>query len=249
MSTAQPKQQRRFALTMQLDLRQTSKRTKGFLKLDDDVSTATASTGMLSDSGSLHGPEGELNFSPTSKQVQFDERRNTSYDNKHLCFEECKELLWHSSLDLKDFKSNTYAIAKDFLRSHPKGEKDSFSYQGTLSSAFDACCQCKDETEVSESVLPPNTENLLNQHMKDLPDLLGLERYLVRKITADKNMRRRMVMDAVLDIQLKSYQASDGFRVQCMEAIREASMEVSRPSRLLATQIAQSHAASAECWC
>jgi hypothetical protein len=189
MSSAQPKQQRGFSLTMQLDLRQTSKYTKGFPKLNDDVSTATDSTGMLSDCGSLDGPEGELNSSPTRKRVQFDERRNTSYDNEELWFEECKELLWHGSLDFKDFKSNTYAIAKDFLRSHPKGEKDPFSYQGTLSSAFDACCQCKDETEVSESVLPPITENLLNRHMKDLPDLLGLERYLVRKITADKIRR------------------------------------------------------------
>jgi hypothetical protein len=250
-TTNQPKQQRRVSLTMQLERRQRTKRTKGVLtKLDDDVSTATTCTEMLSEFGSLHGPTEIIErISPTRKRVQFNESQNTSYDNKQLCFEECQELLWYSNVDFKDFKSSTYAIAKDFLRKHPKGERDPYSYQGILSSTFSACCRCKDERE--GSVVPEPTENLLNRYMKYWTDLVGLERYLVRKINADKNLRRRMVRDAVLNVQLQNNQSPDSSRPwgqQGMEIMRAASMEASRPSRLLAMQIARSHAASAESW-
>lgn len=187
---------------------------------------------------SAHKVEGPIHLPFQScqqrrRQVQFDEGQNVYHSNTVMTKDECQSL-WHSRVDMKNFKQTTRAIAVEIHRSE-KANTAPNSYARVVLAAYAACCRAVCDTNVSP--LDNKEQKNLRKWMQVAVSRTGLDRSSIREIALERHQRRQHIAHVVMEMQ-----ESLVYREDLDQVIRKASEAISRPSRLFAREIAEAQA-------
>jgi hypothetical protein len=126
--------------------------------------------------------------------------------------------LWYTEEDIQHFRYCFREDARTVARSStPK-------YEQAVLRTFLKCYQSPTTKESVDRVLLTDLREFLEDRTK-----IGLERMTSREIFRDKQNRRRMLWNAVADIQLEQEPSTNRAK-----ALRQACEEISRPSRMFA---------------
>lgn len=192
------------------------------------------------------------------KSVRFCEEDNEMYDNVVLTKTQVKDL-WYGPLDYRFFRSMALD-ASQHITATEKRNRAPYSYQRVLERAHAVCSSSSSSAAV---IVEPscchddehNTTTTCAHHVLDATDFvhlqrwlevatsrLGLEKWSIRSIAADKVARRQAVTSTVLG---HLYQHDDDDD-DAQEALRAECERLSRPSRLFSHTLALGLAAALE---
>lgn len=223
---------------------------------DDTTFASTMAVGHLS----LQKPDSSQS---SGKSVRFDLSSNCERcDDASLHRDETLHL-WYSSTDYKEFKKSTLISAKSINESE-KLNLSPFSYQRVVEYTYDVCKQAAamafsgddadepgligDEEVYLKQLLTPDVQSHLERWAADSPSWVGMERWVIRAIGKERSARRYEVVDAVMDMQEGRIQISlhpkEAQSASTQQAMRLASVQISRPSRLFALAVARAQAAA-----
>ena len=165
-----------------------------------------------------------------ASSVKFDFSQNVEYESEPIYDDEAREM-WYVKADYKEFKSSFIALAKQF-QCYDRKISDPQSFKAVLVKAFKAC---GDATEDPRSCRLERADEKALRSWLGKGSRRGIERISVLAIFADKSARRKKISTAVLEAQENAknldYEAK-------AEQIREASVKISRCSRLFAWRLA-----------
>jgi hypothetical protein len=170
--------------------------------------------------------------SSSCKSVCFDMDSSTYYENKQICFGDCKDL-WYTASEMKSFKHHTMVLAKEVQKAEARNRAP-FSYHRVVLRTYEVCMEACSESFAS--FLSADERKHLRRWAEVAPSRLGLEKWAIRPIGRDRSVRRADIVDVVLDIQ-QTVNACD-----LDEIIRQQAETISRPSRLFARYVAQANA-------
>ena len=163
--------------------------------------------------------------------VKFDFSRIVEYEAPEPLYEDELNELFYAKEDYKEFKASFISLAKQF-QSYDRKISDPLSFKAVLIKAFKACDSGSEEPRSCR--LEKADERALRSWLSK-GSRRGVERISVLSILSDKSARRKKISAAVLDTQDSTkdmdYQAA-------AELIRQASVEISLPSRHFACRLA-----------
>jgi hypothetical protein len=236
-----------MVLSLPFSMKKSVKRTSSALlqprrrnsdPIKDDDSTSSTITAHTMDKQRLPLQATTSETVALRKSVRFCEEDNEMYDNVVLTKTQVKDL-WYGPLDYRFFRSMALD-ASQHISATEKRNRAPYSYQRVLERAHAVC---------SAVVVEPTSQNA--HHVLDATDFvhlqrwlevatsrLGLEKWSIRSIAADKVSRRHALTAAVLGRSL--YQCNDD------EALRAECERLSRPSRLFSHTLALGLAAALE---
>uniref|UniRef100_A0A7S3L0C1 Uncharacterized protein n=1 Tax=Amphora coffeiformis TaxID=265554 RepID=A0A7S3L0C1_9STRA len=121
---------------------------------------------------------------------------------------------WYTQAEIKMFKTETVYIAKAIIRATARQE---VSWIQCLQHAYNVFCDHPEEM---------STQAVLTPHTKATASILGLDKWVLRAMAADKAHRRGLLMDRIVTL--------DDPRV-----VAKVSSFLSQPSRQYAAHVAQ----------
>jgi hypothetical protein len=207
---------------------------------DDD---STSSTVLTHPTDKQRQPLQATTSETVRKSVRFCEEDNEMYDNQVMTKTQVKDL-WYGPLDYRFFRSMALD-ASQHITATEKRNRAPYSYQRVLERAHAVCSAVI--VEPTSSLPTAHHQNAT--HVLDATDFLhlqrwlevatsrlGLEKWSIRSIAADKVTRRHALTEAVLG-PLYQHDA---------HALRAECERLSRPSRLFSHTLALGLAAALE---
>ena len=167
----------------------------------------------------------EVKRCPTEprRRIHFCENMNEYYENTQITKEDCPNS-WYSQENLKSFKAETGNLARKVLR-NPTAAQQEWMY--TLLAAYNGLVQATTADDMQDV--------LKNCSLIEIdPCLLGLEKWILRPVVQDKADRRKSLYGFIRACN-RDTMSSPSYRTK---ALRKASRELSRPSRLFAHHVA-----------
>jgi hypothetical protein len=171
------------------------------------------------------------------RRVQFDLSHNISYES-NITPEESRKT-WYRTKDYRIFRACAVDAAQQIM-SFEARNRAPFSYKRVLEQTYVACSSASDETK---QVLSRDECTHLERWMEVASSRVGLEKWSIRSISADKAERRAALTQAVLNLQASS-EMSEQESFDVAEFLRCTCESISRPSRLFARTMAQAQAAA-----
>lgn len=197
---------------------------------DENASFSESSTTTVE--GPTKSPAGRPEESTIKRKVTFCLEPNADVKPNGMFKDEC-EALWFNRAEYKRFRIDTICLAKDICNSEQKN-KSPYSYERVVARAYRACCD--DHADESfDSILTPDERKHLVRWAEVAPGRLGLEKWIVKVLQQDRNLRRAQLAAIVMDLQQRGEKA-EGIASKCALA--------SRPSSLFARLTADAHASS-----
>lgn len=208
---------------------------KGIITIDDDSVASTLSTvSTLPEScKSQDICTTDSDSSSTTRRVVFNEMNNVYYENTKE--EEDYPQRWLKAEEMKECKAQAIFLAREIYKSDQNFMVGHFTYSCVLLNAYQACKN--DAFNLFHKKKAPLTSmerQRLALYVQGHAGRLGLEGLCIRDLAKDKRTRRKAVVQAVLAVQDAD---------NTVKGIRDASMSVSRPSRLFAYELARAQAA------
>ncbi|KAL7568159.1 hypothetical protein ACA910_020854 [Epithemia clementina (nom. ined.)] len=158
--------------------------------------------------------------------------------------EVCSMMLWYTHEDYTRFKEIVISDVQAAMRNHGSHKRSRNDDKGSNDSAVSKIKQAFAVTLESEVLREPPTgvdldpyvkDEMSNIHFHDCLEIVGLERFLSKKICRDKRNRRSHLTHAVLQLQaLFRLSGQNRFDQQQATMIRRASERFSDPSKLMA---------------
>jgi hypothetical protein len=202
----------------------------------DDISLSSTITVDRDTKKELHSEDS----SPGKKRVTFDMKHNKEYNNVNCCKEDYKDL-WYTRLEYRQFKVATYYMAKEIAKSEASN-KAPFSYHRIMTRTYQVCCEAVEERDTS--LLSYHERRHLTRWAEVATSRLGLERWSVKSIQADKSDRRKELVELVMDLQNLPLPEDESMPRD--EFIRQSCERLTRPSRLFARCLAEAQASAAQ---
>eukprot|EP00977_Amphora_coffeiformis_P023864 scaffold14619_cov146-Amphora_coffeaeformis.AAC.4 len=145
------------------------------------------------------------------------------YSNTQIAKEECCNF-WYSQEDIKTFKAATVRLAKKILKFPTKEQQE---WMEDLVAAYEA---------LAKAVTADDMKSILEHCclMAVDPSLVGMEKWLLRPVVHDKLVRHKQLHGFTRAVA-RDTSSSSAHRVK---ALRKASRELSRPSRLFSHHVA-----------
>lgn len=178
----------------------------------------------------LNGTTKRTSFVRKATSVKFDFSKTVEYESPAIYEDEMYDM-FYCRADYKEFKSSFIALAKQF-QSYDRKIADPQSFKAILVKAFKAC---GDATEDPRSCRLEKIDERALRSWLSKGSRRGVERISVLSIFADKSSRRKKISAAVLDAQEN---AKDMDYQAAAEQIRQASVQISLPSRQFAVRLA-----------
>lgn len=201
-------------------------------KVDDESSIGSTLTVERANNTKLHGQASPQIHSKRAS-VRFNLARNVHFDTSPV-FEDDMNDRWFCKADYKQMKENFIDVGRHFQN---LSSSDPRSFKAVLCKAFDACVQAPTEdprTCLLDRIHEDYLRKCLTQDAR-----IGMERASVLSIFCDKSSRRKKLRKAIFGAQEAAAHQSPAERA---ELIREASREITRPSRLFAWRLAYKQA-------
>ena len=172
---------------------------------------------------------------PNTRRVQFNEALNqVHHDNDTPSSDDDNEeessSTWYSDAEMKQFKANTYALAREIYRLEHQLD-NVHAYSNVIAATYNACCRGLDD---DVTPLTATESQQLQKWMQVGTCRLGVERLCIKAVAADRRQRRNGIVDAVMQVQ-----ESLGYRVDCDLVVAKTAAAWSRPSRLFARELAR----------
>jgi hypothetical protein len=201
---------------------------------DDD---STSSTVLTHPTDKQRQPLQATTSETVRKSVRFCEEDNEMYDNQVMTKTQVKDL-WYGPLDYRFFRSMALD-ASQHITATEKRNRAPYSYQRVLERAHAVCSAVIVEPtslNANSNVLDATDFVHLQRWLEVATSRLGLEKWSIRSIAADKVTRRHALTEAVLG-PLYQHDA---------HALRAECERLSRPSRLFSHTLALGLAAALE---
>lgn len=173
------------------------------------------------------------------KRVQFDLAHNVSYES-NITPEESRKT-WYRTKDYRVFRACAIDAAQQIMSVEARNRAP-FSYKRVLERTYTACSCASDE---AKQVLSRDECTHLERWMEVASSRVGLEKWSIRSIAADKAERRAALTQAVLNLQ-STPEMSDRESSDVAEFLRCTCESISRPSRLFARTMAHAQAAAVQ---
>jgi hypothetical protein len=170
------------------------------------------------------------------KQVRFCLAKNESNFNLVQFKEETKET-WYEAADYRLFKNCAFHMAKEITKAEEKNRAP-YSYSRVMTNTYLQCCKADSDFA---NVLTPDEAKHLTRWAEVATSRLGLEKWSIHPIGTDKNYRRSILLDLIMDAQDRPYE-HDSERAAY---IADSCQRVSRPLRLFARTLAEAQATAA----
>ena len=176
---------------------------------------------------------------PKRRRVRFASKdANQYYENHLICQEDLKVECWYTTRDYKRFRQSALEASLQIVQLEERNRAP-FSYRRVLEHTYNACREQTTETTTTASVLPASEFVHLQRWVEVASCRIGLEKWSVRAIAADKSARRKAINEVVRD-----HQGPPTDDDEEEEELRETCMHLSRPSRLFARTMAEATAAA-----
>uniref|UniRef100_A0A7S3L3P2 Uncharacterized protein n=1 Tax=Amphora coffeiformis TaxID=265554 RepID=A0A7S3L3P2_9STRA len=188
--------------------------------LASNSSCSTVSDSSCSSTISRLAREAEKIPTEPRRRVTFCETAIEYHPNANRCTEDC----WYSPEDLKSFKKQTANLARRIVRSPTASQQD---WIDSLVMAYEELVQATTAEDIHDIL---ESGGLVETD----PSLLGLEKWILRPVVHDKTTRRKHLYGFVHACN-RDTTSSQSHRTK---ALRKASRELSRPSRLFAHHVA-----------
>ena len=164
-------------------------------------------------------------------RVRFAEEKNSYFANETVHREECQDF-WYTADDLARFKESIIRTIKT-LHKYEAKNPSSGSVQNVLEATYQ-CCFEQDQETARDNILPRELSAAIkNQYRHNDEYLLGMERFIVRRISRDRQELRKCLMEIVLNLQKGDWPDKQVLA----ENIARVSAEATRSSRLFARQL------------
>lgn len=179
-----------------------------------------------------------------AKRVRFSTAPARCYENTTICQEEVRQECWLRPRDYKRFRAAALEASQQIIAVEQRNRAP-FSYQRVLERTLEACLEVPEETD--RPVLAAAEMVHLQRWLEVASSRIGLEKWSIRKIAADKVARRQALNRFIREEQTYADYSDDE-----QEAAEEADYlaatceRISRPSRLLARTMAQATAAAVQ---
>ncbi|GKY90595.1 hypothetical protein MPSEU_000033200 [Mayamaea pseudoterrestris] len=232
----------------------TKKTLKAEQALDDD---ATASTALdyysESESSIASSSFCSCSSSSSSRSVYFDLSANVSHDNTTSCQEDLLDL-WHDAHDYKEFKRQTYSLAKQ-MDSIEQRNRAPHSYSRTLTRTYEICASAAAIGSDSDTTTSSMKRSLLStleakhlQHWASAtPCRLGLDKWALPELQRERSQRKHTLKRAIMELQTqaKHFQSQQNDNEASLEdCMRRTSERMSRTGTYFARHLAMSLAAA-----
>lgn len=176
--------------------------------------------------------EASKSLTPGSRpRIRFCEERNKFYGSCHQSRDACRPL-WYSQEDMRSFKAETRIRVHKILHCANADQQD---WMEMLEDAYEILVRAKSADDIQEALESSNNLSID-------PNLVGMEKWVLRDVVFDKATRRKQLMMAIHRLCHNETFIS---RSQREKMQRKESRELSRPSRLFAYYVAMA-AANAE---
>jgi hypothetical protein len=188
--------------------------------------------------------------SEKKKRVHFNMSHNIAYTNTTSAKEDCPEL-WYRVKDYRVFRAVALDSAQQIIRIEARNRAP-FSYQRVMELTYRACCDADSEFDYNNDereqpcVLASSEFVHLQRWLEVASSRCGLEKWSVRKIAKDKQLRRNELTDSVLELQSVFSGSTEKQQNDKDEFIRSSCENISRPSRMFARTLAQAQAAAVQ---
>ena len=191
--------------------------------LASDSSCSTESDSFCSSTISRLAHETKKSPTEPRRRVIFCETVIAYHPNNNRCKEDYSDC-WYSPEDMRSFKTQTVNIARKILSSPTASQQE---WIDTLVVAYEELAQATTAEDIRDI--------LQNGSLVEIdPSLLGLEKWILRPVVHDKTTRRKRLYGFVHACNRETI-SSPAYRTK---ALRKASRELSRPSRLFAHHVA-----------
>lgn len=241
----------------------------------DDSSTSSAESACVTSQRLSLRPCHTTTTTEQRRGVSFDERYNVEYSNATMIKEEVKEL-WYDAADYKFFRS-VALDASQHIAATEKRNRAPYSYQRVIERTYAVCCETSSSscccamdvddakisissseafssrsatTSASANVLPAADFVHLQRWLEVATSRVGLEKWSIRSLAAEKSTRRQAVSKVVLYHSPDLFSHYDNTDMDIADCIRAECERLSRPSCLFSQALAQGLAAAVakECY-
>lgn len=192
---------------------------------DDASVSSTLTVDRLNDKQISVVPE-------TKKRVTFDMEKNATNTYDSTLNDE-KNSQWYGLHEYKEFKHLAKQAANQIITIESRNRAP-FSYQRVMKKTFDTCLH---ETCDRDEILPESEFLHLLRWVEVATSRCGLEKWSLQHLSRDRSIRRRELIQTVLNIQQNSISVSNTDDID--EFIRTTCENISRPSRLFARVMAK----------
>jgi hypothetical protein len=162
------------------------------------------------------------------KSVNFNLAVNESHSNKVWYKEDCREL-WCKRSDYKLFRESI-VNATNAIKWKEANSRGLNSYSRIFEHTYHICNRAVSDTEQFSHLSTAEDRRQLNRLAEVAP--VSLERWAVLKLSNERSLRRKEIVQVVLDIQGGQFEDKDEF-------IRKSCERVSRPGRIFSAAMAQ----------
>lgn len=205
--------------------------------LSDDSSAALT---MVTDESSEEFTIAPGIESENTKRVKFDLSQNQAFDD-HCChpltnYDEC----WYSSEELQRLK----LAAEDEGRQIVEYEESMPHYASTMNAAFSECMKAAEAggPMSTDRVLSKEQRMVMANWVRNSPNRVGLDRWLLRGLMKIRFQRSRKAMIAIQKAQTMRFRSNEGRE----KLLRHCMERYSRPCQLFAQCCGEANAQGVE---
>ena len=172
------------------------------------------------------------------RRVRFDLSENQFYYQNKMCAEDLADCCWYNRQEFADFRMDTLQNAKEVILFDREFCSGWDSYQNVLTRVYETCL----ESVMESTQLDPEDAQAFSRYVSSMEMRIGLERSAVRKVGRDKMNRRKALLETMISVQEDLDCQDDVSLAQRQEILSFTCREITRPSRLFATFLAQAQA-------
>mmetsp|Transcript_7293 Transcript_7293/g.15195 ORF Transcript_7293/g.15195 Transcript_7293/m.15195 type:complete len:237 (-) Transcript_7293:109-819(-) len=179
--------------------------------------------------------------STTRKSVSFNHYANQQIESTLVLESRDIAELWWSHADLRSFREDKHYALKEihhFDQAQEHAARHRQTFLSVMHRVFEACCEVRSECD--RDCVTQNDLQRFQLYIHSMDYRHGLERSTSDMLSNDKMGRRHYLNETVLQLQRewRHHLTADILA----EFLRDASQNISRPSRLFARRLATAHA-------
>lgn len=157
------------------------------------------------------------------KLVCFQEDNNAYYESPCL-YNEDVENMWYNGKDMTKFNKDTVTLAKYIIQMENQAP-GAHPWTRSLITAYQGLCNVHTVQDIEDVMA--DSKNCISA------DLLGMEHWAIPSMAHHRILRRRLMIDTIIRLQLKARRSGK----DCSKQMRHDCREISRPGRLLAFHV------------